>query len=73
MPSFRDSEQLELKVMDMQLLDNLLEGTSKAINLKIKVDEMTEAEMQELITLIKTNPGKQSFSVRLIDQDNRLA
>ncbi|MCK9452364.1 MAG: DNA polymerase III subunit alpha [Bacteroidales bacterium] len=72
-PSFRDSEQLELKVIDMQLLDNLLENTSKEVNLKIKVDEMTENEMQDLITLIKSSPGKQSFSVRLIDQESRLA
>ena len=57
----------------MQLLDNLLENTPKEVNLKIKVDEMTENEMQDLITLIKSNPGKQSFSMRLIDQENRLA
>jgi len=72
-PSYRDKEQLELRVNDMQLLDNLLEQTSKVVDFKIKVDEMTEPEMQELIELIKSKPGKQSFSIRLIDNENRLA
>jgi len=57
----------------MQLLDNLLEQTSKEVVFKVKVDEMSETEMQELIAVIKENPGKQNFSMRLVDQKHKLA
>ncbi len=39
----------------------------------MKVDEMSETEMLELIAGIKENPGKQNFSLRLVDQKNKLA
>ncbi|MDY0086073.1 MAG: DNA polymerase III subunit alpha [Bacteroidales bacterium] len=72
-PDFRNKEQFELKVVDMQLLDNLLEQTSKEVLIKVKVDEMSETDMHELIAGIKENPGKQNFSLRLVDQKNKLA
>jgi DNA polymerase-3 subunit alpha len=72
-PDFRNKEQFELKVTDMQLLDNLLEQTSKEILIKVKVDDMTETDMHELIAVLKENPGKQTFRMKLIDQKNKLA
>jgi DNA polymerase-3 subunit alpha len=72
-PSFRDKEQLEFKVNDLQLLDSLLEETAKEVHLKVKVDDMPEDAMYEMISLLKSKPGKQNFSMRLIDRQNRLA
>ena len=34
---------------------------------------MSETDMHELIAGIKENPGKQNFSLRLVDQKNKLA
>jgi DNA polymerase-3 subunit alpha len=72
-PDFRNKEQFELKVVDMQLLDNLLEQTSKEVLIKVDVNKMTETEMQELILVLRENPGKQNYSLRLVDQELKLA
>ncbi len=72
-PDFRNKEQFELKVVDMQLLDNLLEQTSKEVIIKVDVNRFSESEMQELILVLSENQGKQNYSLRLIDQQHKLS
>ncbi|NOU48165.1 MAG: DNA polymerase III subunit alpha [Bacteroidales bacterium] len=66
-PSFRDNTKLEPKITDIQLLDSVLENTSKEVVLGVKVDEADDEELNKLTDLLLSNPGKQSFSMVFID------
>ncbi len=69
-PSFRDKEKMELKILDIQLLDRVLEQSGRAVHLMIKVDEMENEEMQQLIRMIRENlSGKHQYTVQLIDSE----
>lgn len=72
-PSFRDKDRLEPKIIDMQLLDSLLENLSKEVLIKIEVSEIDEQDVQALIDIIGSSPGKHAYSMRLIDSENHIA
>jgi DNA polymerase-3 subunit alpha len=66
-PSFRDSEKLEPRIVDIQLLDSVLENTSKEVIFKIRIDEADDDDIIHLTDTLLSHPGKQSFSMVIID------
>ncbi len=58
---------LEVRFSEARLLDSLLESTSKTVYLKLNVAEMDKESMEELIKVLKENPGKQHYKVHLFD------
>ena len=66
-PSMRDITKIEPKVVDMQLLDSILENTSKEVFIKVNLEEADEDNLQQLTDLLLSNPGKQQFSVSFVD------
>jgi DNA polymerase-3 subunit alpha len=66
-PSFRDNEKLEPKIIEIQLLDSVLENTSKETIIRVKVDEADDEDMIHLADSLLSHPGKQSFSMIFID------
>ena len=72
-PSYRDKDKLELKIIDMQLLESLLENLSKEILIKVEVADMSEPELKEFIGIMNESPGKHAYSMRLIDSENHIA
>lgn len=68
-PSFRDKDKLELRVLEMELLDNVVLIHTKEINLSLRTDLMDSDSMQSLIDLILTNEGRFAYSVTLIDHE----
>jgi DNA polymerase-3 subunit alpha len=65
--SFRDSERLEPKVVDIQLLDSILEQTGREVLIKVRLDEADEEDLNQLSEMLLSNPGKQPYSVILSD------
>jgi DNA polymerase III subunit alpha len=66
--SFRDKEKQELKIIDMQLLDSVVDQSSRQVILKINVSEMEETDLLNLLAIIKENSeGRHNYQVQLID------
>lgn len=68
--SYRDPNTYELKIMDVQLLRTQLEKTTKQVLFKLNINEMTQESMTKFINLLKSSPGNQNFTVKLIDTKN---
>jgi len=60
-------QTLEVRFSEARLLDSLLETTSKTVLITLNVAEMSKESMEEFIKVIKQNPGKQHYKIRLID------
>ena len=60
-------QTLEVRFSEARLLDSLLENTSKTVYIKLNVDEMGKAGMDEFVGILKDNPGKQHYKLHLFD------
>ncbi|PKP53982.1 MAG: DNA polymerase III subunit alpha [Bacteroidetes bacterium HGW-Bacteroidetes-1] len=68
--SFRDKEKTELRITDLQLLDSVIEQSSKSVHIRINVSEMDEDQMQQLIHVIKDcEGGRHTYAVHLFDAE----
>ena len=56
-----------MRFSEARLLDSLLETTSKTVLITLNVAEMSKENMEEFIKVIKQNPGKQHYKIRLVD------
>jgi DNA polymerase-3 subunit alpha len=61
----------EFHLTNMQLLDTLIENSNKKLELRLNIDSMNQENMTTFINLIHDNPGKQSYSVKIIDPKTR--
>jgi len=68
-PSFRDKEKQELRINEMELLDNVLKTHTNEVILSIKTDMAEDEEIQVFIELIQACEGTFPFSLVLIDRD----
>jgi len=72
-PSFRNREEMELKVTDIQLLENVLEQSGRSVLFKLRVDEIDRENVNEFIRLIKEHHhGRHRFSILMMDETNHL-
>ncbi len=58
---------LEVRFNEAKLLDSLLESTNKTVYVKLNVAEMDKESVDELVKVIKENPGKQNYKIHLHD------
>jgi DNA polymerase III subunit alpha len=66
--SFRDKEKQELRIMDMQLLDSVVDNSNKQVIIKINLSEMEEQDLMNLTAVIlENNEGKHHYKVQLFD------
>ncbi len=73
-PSFRNNEEMELRVNDIQLLENVVEQSGRGVLFKLNVDRMDEEQYAEFIQLVKTHGGgKHAYSILLIDNENNIS
>lgn len=69
-PSYRDKEKTELKILDVQLLDTVVDQSNKQITMHMDVTNIKEAEIRQLIQLIQENSagGRHAYQVHLTDE-----
>jgi DNA polymerase-3 subunit alpha len=60
-PSYRDKNKMELNLISISLLDNLMEDSTKEIQLQVHLADINDELINDFKTLAKENPG----SVRL--------
>lgn len=66
-PSFRDRNQLEVKVLEIELLDQVFDKSTKSVVITIDLSKMTEDDQLSLSTLLLGNRGKHKLRINLID------
>ena len=66
-------KDLEFRISDVRLLDSLLENTSKKVHFKLDVAQMNQEAIDDFIALIKEHPGKQSYTLCLLDSNLKLS
>jgi len=75
--SFRkDSEgkdMAEVRFTEVHLLESLLEKTSKKVKMQLFVDKATDDDLIALTDLVKSNPGKQSYSFTITDESMNMS
>ena len=67
------TKDLDFRLSEVHLLEDLLEKTSKTITFKLDVTQMSEENADEFIKVIKENPGKQSYRVHFLDSQSKMA
>lgn len=67
--SFRDKDRLELKVNEIQLLDNVLKTMTNELIIKLYVEELEEETMLAFIEMMKENEGQFPYALHLIDRE----
>lgn len=73
-PSFRDKEKKELKITDIQLLESIIENSSRDLVAKIRVADMTKHDMIQLMTEVKENKGGiNNLIFHLVDSENSIS
>ena len=58
----------ELRVAKVELLDSLMENTSREVRFTIFTDMLDKEKSAEFISIIKRHKGKQHYSLRFIDR-----
>ncbi len=56
-PSFRDKSKMELNLTSISLLDNLMEESTKEIQLQVHVTDINDELIADFKTLVNENPG----------------
>lgn len=69
-PSYRDRSLLELKVVDMELLDQVFDKSNRTVSIKINVSRMNDQDQRDLSALLLDNPGRHSVQINLVDPQN---
>ncbi len=74
--SFRDKDTNpdanELRVDDVGLLDSIMEETNRPVKIILDINTINSERCRELIKIIKGNPGKQPYSIVLVDNGQKL-
>ena len=66
-------EIMEVRFNDVHLLDSLLERTSKKVKIEMFVSQATDDEVMQVVRLVKDNPGKQSYSIIIKDDEMNMS
>lgn len=76
MQSFRDKDTNpdanELRVDDVGLLDSIMEETNRPVKIILDINTINSERCRELVKIIKGNPGKQPYSIVLVDNGQKL-
>jgi DNA polymerase-3 subunit alpha len=67
---FNSEDQLEVKIMNMNLLAETIDKYAGSITLKLTNAEVDEGIIQKIRKLIKSNPGKCEVKFRISDPDD---
>lgn len=74
--SFRDKDinpdANELRVDEVRLLDSILEETNRHVKIMLDINTISPELCRELVEIIKGNPGKQPYSIVLVDNGQKL-
>ena len=62
----------ELRITKVELLETLLENTTREVKFTIDVNKLDKEKCEEFIKVIKDNKGKQSYTIHFVDRDNNL-
>lgn len=68
-PSYRDKDKLEIRVQEMELLDNVVRIHTKEMNITLRTDLMDNDSVQTFIALFQEYAGKFPYTVTLEDQE----
>lgn len=71
-PGFRDRSQLEMKILELELLDQVFDKSHKCVKISIDLRKMTESDQSELSKIIKANPGKHQLHISLFDPVSKM-
>lgn len=63
--------RLEARFTGVQLLDSLIESSSRTVYIKLNLNMMTDQDMMSFIREIKANPGNNKYKLCLIDAENK--
>lgn len=66
-----NSEELEVKIYNMELLSEVTEKHTHAITLLLPLDELDHPAADEIAKAIKRFPGKVPVKIKVIDQDEK--
>lgn len=74
--SFRDKDinpdANELRVDDVRLLDSILEETNRQVKIMLDINTISHEQCRELVKIIKGNPGKQPYSIIVVDNGEKM-
>lgn len=74
--SFRDKDinpdANELRVDDVRLLDSILEETNRQVKIMLDINTISHEQCRELVKIIKENPGKQPYSIIVVDNGEKM-
>ncbi len=65
-------DDFEFKPLEMDLLNNVKEKKFKEVNLKINLEDINPAFIQNLLDVSKKNPGKYDLKLNVFDADEKL-
>lgn len=71
-PSYRDKDKLEIRVQEMELLDNVVRIHTREMNVTLRTDLMDSDAMQTFIGLFQQHEGKFPYTVTLQDEELNL-
>jgi len=64
-----NSEELELKIISVELLSEVVEKYTRTINLFIQLDDLDNKTADDIASAIKRFPGKIPVKIKVVDQD----
>ncbi|MBR6439648.1 MAG: DNA polymerase III subunit alpha [Bacteroidales bacterium] len=62
----------ELKITEVELLENVFEKTKREARFKLNINNLNSKNVNEIIDIFKENPGKQPYSMYLVDKENNM-
>jgi DNA polymerase-3 subunit alpha len=66
-----NSDEFEFKVNNVRLLETIGEEKTSSVTLRIPVENVTEALIQQIEKLCAAHKGKQTLRMELIDRQNK--
>lgn len=72
-PRFRDSEQLELKVQQIELLQDIRNRKLKALRLRMQLNDVKEQSINQLKALLEQFPGDIPLQLQVVDWEGQMA
>lgn len=62
----------ELKIIDVDLLENVLPKTKREAKFTFKVNNLDSKNVKDMVDVITSNKGEQQFSVLLVDNEHEM-
>jgi DNA polymerase-3 subunit alpha len=66
-PSFRDKERFDLKVYNLEYLQDLLEKNAKSLRILMHYRDLDETLVDKIFAILQKHKGKKPFSIYLFD------